>query len=145
MMRKIFAFVILILVCTCGYAFAADIVSLEREAQVLRVNLRTADDASEKEAILRKITDTCKGTEEAEAAYWDLADLYLNEFPEERRQEAAEMLELCLRTYPNSNRSTMIKCRLIDLYDSRSKRRAELINQLKNDKNVPEFLKESLN
>ena len=145
MMRKIFACVILILVCTCGYAFAADIVSLEREAQVLRVNLRSAESASEKEMILRKIIDTCKGTEEAEAAYWDLADLYLDEFPNERRREAAEMLELCLRTYPNSNSSTIIKCRLIDLYDSRNKRRAELINQLMNDKNVPEFIKANLN
>ena len=119
--------------------------SLEREAQVLRVNLRNASDVSEKETILRKIIDTCKGTEEAEAAYWDLADLYLNEFPSERRREAAEMLELCLRTYPNSNRSTMIKCRLIDLYDARNKRRTELINQLRNDKNVPEFIKANLN
>ena len=145
MMRRLFAFALLILIFTCGCSFAADIVSLEREAQVLRVNLRNADDASEKEAILRKITDTCKGTEEAEAAYWDLADLYLDEFPNERRREAAEMLELCLRTYPNSNRSTMIKCRLIDLYDARNKRRAELINQLMNDKNVPEFIKANLN
>ena len=145
MMRKFFAFVIMILVCTCGYAFAADIVSLEREAQVLRVNLRSAESASEKEMILRKIIDTCKGTEEAEAAYWDLADLYLDGFENEKRREAAEMLELCLRTYPNSNRSTMTKCRLIDLYDAKNKRRAELINQLKNDKNVPEFIKANLN
>ncbi len=144
-MRKIFVFVILILICTCVCAFAADIVSLEREAQILRVQLRSADDVTEKEAILRKIIDTCKGTEEAEAAYWDLADLYLNDFPSERKREAAEMLELCLRAYPNSNRSTMIKCRLIDLYDVRNKRRAELINQLKNDKNVPEMIKNSLN
>ena len=145
MMRKIFACVILILVCTFGYALAADIVSLEREAQVLRVNLRSAESASEKEMILRKIIDTCKGTEEAEAAYWDLADLYLDGFENEKRREAAEMLELCLRTYPNSNRSTMTKCRLIDLYDAKNKRRAELINQLKNDKNVPEFIKANLN
>ncbi len=144
-MRKIFVFVIVIMMCSFGSAFAADIVSLEREAQVLRVNLRSAESAAEKEAILRKIIDTCKGTEEAEAAYWDLADLYLNEFPNERRREAAEMLELCLRTYPNSNKSTMIKCRLIDLYDVRNKRRTELINQLKNDKNVPEMIRNSLN
>ena len=119
--------------------------SREREAQVLRVNLRSAENASEKEAILRRIIDTCKGTEEAEAAYWDLADLYLNEFPSERRREAAEMLELCLRTYPNSNRSTMIKCKLIDLYDAKNKRRIELINQLRSDKNVPEMIRNSLN
>ena len=143
MLRRIFAFVILF--CTFGCAFGADIVSLEREAQVLRVNLRSAENASEKEAILRRIIDTCKGTEEAEAAYWDLADLYLNEFPSERRQEAAEMLELCLRTYPNSNRSTMIKLKLIDLYDAKNKRRAELINQLRSDKNVPEMIRSSLN
>ena len=145
MMRRIFVIAILILFCTLGCAFGADIVSLEREAQVLRVNLRSAESASEKEAILRRIIDTCKGTEEAEAAYWDLADLYLNEFPTERRQETAEMLELCLRTYPNSNRSTMIKLKLIDLYDAKNKRRTELINQLRSDKNVPEIIRSSLN
>lgn len=144
MMRR-FVLVILILGFTCVFALAADIVSLEREAQVLRVNLRNADSPSEKEAILRRIIDTCKGTEEAEAAYWDLADLYLNDFPSERRREATEMLELCLRTYPNTNRSTMIKLRLVDLYDARNKRRAELINQLRNDKNVPEMIRSSLN
>ena len=145
MMKRMIVFVIVILGFTFGAAFSADIVSLEREAQVLRVNLRGADSPSEKEAILRKIIDTCKGTEEAEAAYWDLADLYLNDFPSERRREAAEMLELCLRTYPNSNRSTMIKLRLIDLYDAKNKRRTELINQLKSDKNVPEMMRSSLN
>ena len=145
MTRKIFACVITILLCTCGYAFAADIVSLEREAQILRVNLRSAESASEKEMILRKIIDTCKGTEEAEAAYWDLADLYLDGFENERRREATEMLELCLRTYPNSNRAAMIKCRLVNLYDAKNKRRSELINQLRNDKSLPEFLKANLN
>ena len=145
MLRRMILLVIMILGFTCGFAFAADIVSLEREAQILRVQLRTAESPAEREAILRKIIDTCKGTEEAEAAYWDLADLYLNDFPNERRREAAEMLELCLRTYPNSNRSTMIKCRLVDLYDVKNKRRAELINQLRNDKNVPEMIRNSLN
>lgn len=144
MMRRLII-ALAILIFTCGCAFAADIVSLEREAQILRVQLRNADDPLEKEAVLRKIIDTCKGTEEAENAYWDLADLYLDGFNEERRQEAAEMLELCLRTYPNSKRSTMIKCRLIDLYDARSRRRAELISQLKNDKTLPEFIRQFLN
>lgn len=143
MMRK-FVIAILILGFTFGCALAADIASLEREAQVLRVNLRSAESPSEKEAILRRIIDTCKGTEEAEAAYWDLADLYLNNFPNERRREAAEMLELCLRTYPNSNRSTMVKLRLVDLYDAKNKRRTELINQLRNDTNVPEMIRSSL-
>ena len=144
MMRR-FVIAVLILGFTFGCAFGADIASLEREAQVLRVNLRSAESPSEKEAILRRIIDTCKGTEEAEAAYWDLADLYLNDFPSERRREAAEMLELCLRTYPNSNRSTMIKLRLLDLYDAKNKRRTELINQLRNDSNVPEMIRSSLN
>ena len=144
MMRR-FVIAILILGFTFGCAFSADIASLEREAQVLRVNLRSAESPSEKEAILRRIIDTCKGTEEAEAAYWDLADLYLNDFPSERRREAAEMLELCLRTYPNSNRSTMIKLRLVDLYDAKNKRRTELINQLRSDSNVPEMIRSSLN
>ena len=89
--------------------------------------------------------DRAKGTEEGERAYWDLADLYLDGFPEEMRQEATEMLELCLRSYPNTRRSVLVKCRLVELYDARDKRRAELVRQLKNDAGLPAMLKASLN
>ena len=121
---------------------------VEREALILRVELNrlgSSGDPFEREAILQKIIDRCKGTEEGEAAYWDLADLYLDGFPEEMRQEAREMLELCLRAYPNTNRTSMVKCKLVELYDAKDPRRAELIKQLKNDKTLPNVVKSSIN
>lgn len=129
-------------------SFSAPISELEREAFVLRVELNrigSSGDPFEREAILQKIIDRCKGTEEAEAAYWDLADLYLDGFPDEMRQEAREMLELCLRAYPNTNRTSMVKCKLAYLYDEKEPRRAELVKQLQNDKNLPNIVRASIN
>ncbi len=145
-MRKIFTLLILLMTASCAYC--ADIVGLEREALILRVELNrlgSSGDPFEREAILQKITDKCKGTEEAEAAYWDLADLYLDGFPEEMRQEAREMLELCLKNYPKSNRSILVKCRLVDLYDAKDARRAELIRQLQNENSLPNLIRSKLN
>lgn len=145
-MKKIIALVFVLIFA--GNAFCADIVSLEREAMIMRVELNTlgsSGDPFEREAILRKIIDKCKGTEEAEAAYWDLADLYLEGFPEEMRQEAREMLELCLRNYPDTRRSVLVKCRLVDLYDAKDSRRAELVRQLKKDGSLPSMLRSSMN
>ena len=145
-MRRVLALVIVLMLQGC--AMCADVASLEREAMVMKVELNglgSSGDPFEREAILRKIIDKCKGTEEAEAAYWDLADLYLEGFPEEMRQEATEMLELCLRSYPNTRRSVLVKCRLVDLYDVKDKRRAELVKQLKGDAGLPTMLKNSLN
>ena len=130
-----------------SFSIAGDTSNSEREALALRVELNrlgSSGDPFEREAILRKIIDLSKGTEEAVAAYWDLADLYLDGFPEERRQEAREMLELCLKNYPSSPRVTMIKCKLVDLYDAGEERHSELIKQLKNDKALPNLLKTSL-
>ena len=130
----------------CSYG--ADITAVEREGMIMRVELnRLGSDAdpAEKEAILRKIAERCKGTEEGEAAYWDLADLYLEGFPEERRKEAAEILELSLKNYPNSRRAVMVKCRLVELYEAGNVRRAELIRQLKSDNSLPNILKSTLN
>lgn len=129
-------------------ACAADITALEREGLIVRVELNrlgSSGDPFEREALLRKIIDKSRGTEEGEAAYWDLADLYLDGFPEEMRQEAREMLELCLRAYPDTKRSLLVKCRLVDLYDAGDKRRAELVKQLRNDKALPAVVKSSLN
>ncbi len=114
-----------------------------REALALRVELNrlgSSGDPFEREAILRKIIDICKGTEEAVAAYWDLSDLYLDAFPDEMRKEAREMLELCLKNYPDSPRASMIKCKLAELYDADDPRRSELIAQIKNDKSFPKIL-----
>lgn len=145
-MRKVIALLAVMLLPVCSYG--ADVASVEREGLVMRVELNrlgTSGDPFEREAILRKIAERCKGTEEGEAAYWDLADLYLDGFPEEMRKEAREVLELCLKTYPNSRRTAMVKCRLVSLYDSGNSRRAELVRQLKNDSTLPSVLKSSLN
>ena len=145
------AILILFLASTISYSLsfsiANDTSNLEREALALRVELNrlgSSGDPFEREAILQKIIDLTQGTEEAVAAYWDLADLYLDAFPEERRKEASEMLELCLKNYPSSPRATMIKCKLTELYDLNEERRAELIKQLKNDNSLPNLLKASL-
>ena len=146
-MKKIFICFMLIMLNSFP-AFCADINSIEREGLILRVQLNRLGnngDPFEREEILQRIIDTCKGTEEGENAYWDLADLYLDGFPEEMRQEAREILELCLRAYPNSNRASMVKFRLIDLYDAGDSRRSELVRQLKNDKNIPAMLRNSIN
>lgn len=115
-----------------------------REALALRVELNrlgSSGDPFEREAILRKIIDICKGSEEAVTAYWDLADLYLDAFPDEMRKEAREMLELCLKNYPDSPRVSMIKCKLSELYDANDPRRSELIAQIKNDKSLPSLIR----
>lgn len=143
---KIAALMSVLIMPVCSYG--ADITAVEREGMIMRVELnRLGSDAdpAEKEAILRKIAERCKGTEEGEAAYWDLADLYLEGFPEERRKEAAEILELSLKNYPNSRRAVMVKCRLVELYEAGNARRAELIRQLKSDNSLPNILKSTLN
>ena len=143
---KILALLSVLIMPMCSYG--ADITAIEREAMIMRVELNRlgADaDPAERESILKKIAERCKGTEEGESAYWDLADLYLEGFPEERRNEARDVLELCLKNYPNSRRAVMVKCRLVELYEAGSPRRAELIRQLKNDSSLPNILKSTLN
>ena len=143
---KILALLSIFIMPICSYG--ADISAIEREGLIMRVELNTlgADsEPSEREAILKKIAERCKGTEEGESAYWDLADLYLEGFPEEMRKEAQETLELCLKNYPNSRRSVMVKCKLAELYDAGTPRRAELIRQLKNDGTLPNVLRSTLN
>ena len=129
-------------------SFGADVSAVEREGLIMRVELNTLGanaEPSEREAILKRIAERCKGTEEGESAYWDLADLYLEGFPEEMRKKAQETLELCLRNYPNSRRSAMVKCKLAELYDAGTPRRNELIKQLKNDGTLPDIVRSSLN
>lgn len=143
---KILAVILILIMPLCSYG--ADISSIEREGMIMRVELnRLGSDVEpeEREAILKKIAERCKGTEEGESAYWDLADLYLEGFPEEMRKEARDTLELCLKAYPNSQRSVMVKLKLAELYDAGTPRRAELIKQLKNDSSLPSVLKSSLN
>ncbi len=130
----------------CSYA--ADISAIEREGMIMRVELNrlgSNGEPEERESILKKIAERCKGTEEGESAYWDLADLYLEGFPEEMRKAAQETLELCLKTYPNSRRASMVKCKLAELYDAGTPRRAELVRQIKNDGTLPNILRSTLN
>ncbi len=144
--KRIAVFVIL-LACA-GSAWSADVVSVEREGMILRSEfnrLGSDGDPFEREAVLRKIIDQCKGTEEGEMAYWDLANVYLDEFPEEMRKEARDMLEECLKNYPDTRRAVLVKCRLVDLYEVKDSRRAELVRQLKNDSGLPSMLKASIN
>lgn len=145
MKTEIFALLLILIMPLCSYG--ADISAIEREGLIMRVELNTlgADsEPSEREAILKKIAERCKGTEEGESAYWDLADLYLEGFPEEMRQEAQQTLELCLKSYPNSRRSVMVKCKLAELYDAGTPRRAELIRQIKNDGTLPNILRSTI-
>ena len=147
MNKKILILSLIFLCINPARSYCADVAGLEREALAMRVELNrlgSTGDPFEREKILQKIIDTCNGTEEAVTAYWDLADLYLDGFPEEMRQEACEMLELCLKNYPNSERASMIKFRLVDLYDEKDERRGELIEQLKGDKNLPNILRASI-
>ena len=145
-MKKVIALAV-VLVCA-GSAWCADIVSIEREGMILRSEfnrLGSSGDPFEREAVLREIINKCEGTEEGEAAYWDLANVYLDEFPEEMRDEARNMLEECLKNYPNTRRAVLVKCRLVDLYEAKDSRRAELIRQLKKDSGLPSMLKASIN
>ncbi|MBR1658478.1 MAG: hypothetical protein IJ697_08445 [Synergistaceae bacterium] len=145
-MFKILALLSILIMPVCSYG--ADIQAVEREGMIIRAELnRLGNDAdpSERETLLKRIAERCRGTEEGEAAYWDLADLYLEGFPDEMRDKARNILELCLKTYPNSLRSGMIKCRLAELYDAGSARRAELVRQVKNDSRIPAVIQSTIN
>lgn len=150
-MKKFLLMNLFLLVIFSTYSFGAEkpekVSDVEREAFALRVELNrigSSGDPFEREGILKKIIDLCKGTEEGENAYWDLADLYLDGFPEEMRKEAVETLERCLEEYPNSSRAAMTKCKLINLYDEKDLRRAELVKQVQNDKTLPAVLRNSI-
>ena len=145
-MKKILV-IVMVLACA-GSAWCADIVSIELEGMILRSEfnrLGNGADPFEREALLRKIIEQCEGTEDGEIAYWDLANVYLDEFPEEMREEARNMLEECLKSYPNTRRAVLVKCRLIDLYEAKDSRRAELVRQLKKEPGLPTMLKASIN
>ncbi|MBR1439223.1 MAG: hypothetical protein IJ587_11890 [Synergistaceae bacterium] len=145
-MFKILALLSILIMPVCSYG--ADVQAVEREGMIIRAELnRLGNDAdpSERETLLKRIAERCRGTEEGEAAYWDLADLYLEGFPDEMRDKARNILELCLKTYPNSLRSGMIKCRLAELYDAGSARRAELVRQVKNDSRIPAVIQSTIN
>ncbi len=114
------------------------------ELQVELNRLGSSGDPVEREALLRDMIDNCGGTEEAEAAYWSLSDLYLDAFPEPRIQEARDILELFLKRCPDSRYTVQAKCRLLTLYEAKDKRAGELRRELGADKGLPQMLRSAL-
>ena len=115
-----------------------------RGLQVELNRLGSDADPIERESLLRKIIDLCHGTEEAEAAYWSLADLYLDAFAEPKEKEARDTLELFLKRCPDSRWTTQVKCRLLALYDAKDKRAGELRQELSKDARLPQMLRAAL-
>ena len=149
-----FCFFMLALAAVSGYAasrvaVAAAVKSADTERTALEFQvelnrLGSSGDPIEREELLRKIIEKCGGTEEAEAAYWALADLYLDAFNEPKEKEAREILELFLKRCPDSRWATVSKCKLLALYDAKDKRAAELRRELKSDKALPQILRSAL-
>lgn len=102
------------------------------------------NDPVEREAALREIIERCSGTEEAENAYWSLADLYLDAFSEPKEKEACEILERFIKNYPDSRWLTQVKCRLFVLYDGKGERAAELYKELQKSGDLPNIIKSNL-
>ena len=111
------------------------------ELQVELNRLGSSGDPMEREALLRRMTDECQGTEAAEGAYWSLSDLYLDAFPDPRVKEACEVLELFLKQYPGSPWAGQAKCRLLALYDGKDTRAAQIKRELLADGGLPQGVK----
>ena len=128
---------------------SANLPSLEREALSLKVEFNrlndTEENAEERMSILKNIISNSRGTEEAQIAYWDLADLYLDSFQEPKIELAISTIEEYLKSYPNSNWTTHFKLKLLDLYENNNPKKAQLKNQLLKDKTLPNFLRSYLN
>ena len=125
-----------------GNAAAPERTALELQVELNR--LGSSGDPIERESILRKIVQQCPGTEEAEAAYWALSDLYLDAFSEPREAEARDVLELFLKKCPDSRWVAQAKCRLLALYGAKDQRAAELRRELARDKGLPQMLRSAL-
>ena len=114
------------------------------ELQVELNRIGSSGDPIEREELLRRIVNQCAGTEEAEAAYWALSDLYLDAFSEPREQDARDILEIFLKRCPESRYAVHAKCRLLALYDAKDKRAAELRKELGANKELPQMLRSAL-
>ena len=121
---------------------------LSLQAELARVNVK--DDPQsliEREAVLRDIINRCAGTEEAENAYWSLADLYLDAFNEPNEEKACEILEKYLSRYADSRWAVQVKCRLLALYSGnadKTERALELKRDLERGGEIPNLLKANL-
>ncbi len=126
-----------------------NIPELEQNAQSMRVEFNrlqdTDENLQEREKILKNIIANSRGTEEAELAYWDLSDLYLDSYQEPKTDLAIATLEEFLKNYPDSNWTTHFKLKLLDLYGNDNPKRASLKKQLTNDKSLPSSLRSSIN
>ena len=121
----------------------AEQTALELRVQLTR--LGNDGDPAAREAIWKKIIEQCPNTEEAEAAFWALSNLYLDDFEEPREPQAREVLEQFLKRYPDSRWTSQVKCRLhflcVGVDDERA---AQLRGELLKDKALPQVLRTAL-
>ena len=121
---------------------------LSLAAELPRANVNDESQAViEREAVLRDIINRCAGTEEAENAYWLLADLYLDAFSEPNEDKACEILEKYLKSYGGSRWAVQVKCRLLALYAGnadKADRAAELKRELEQSGEIPNILRANL-
>ena len=143
-MRKICLVIIFLLTLT-NFAFAYEMFNPVHEALVMRVEWRRASEPEEREEILKRIIENSPDTEEAQAAYWDLAELYLSGFSEERKTDAENILNEFLERYPDSEWALNFRLKLLDLYDVKNPERSNLKKIILSDKTLPAVLKASLN
>ena len=126
-----------------------NISELEHEALSRKVEFNrlpeTDETLQERMLILKNIIKDSRGTEEAQIAYWDLADLYLDSYDEPQIDLAISTLEEFLRNYPNSDWSVHFKLKLLDLYGDKNPKKTQLKNQLLKDNSLPSSLRSYLN
>ncbi|GHS87704.1 hypothetical protein AGMMS49957_08050 [Synergistales bacterium] len=110
-MRKfILAIFVFIFLAPCAPSFAENISSADQRALALSLRFSVSrlppDSAKEKEALYLRIMDECPDTPEAEEAYWELSNLYLDEFEEPKEKEAVAVLEKFLEKYDTARLSS---------------------------------------
>lgn len=139
------AAMVVLLFCVPASA-APELTDDERRALELRVELSRmtgADDADAREAVCLSIIQDCGGTEEAEAAYWRLADIYLDAFDEPQEQKARDVLKRFIERCPNSRWVTHARLRLLELGGDK-KEIGTLRSALQKDDSVPKSLRAGL-
>ncbi|GHS97060.1 hypothetical protein AGMMS50276_16480 [Synergistales bacterium] len=101
-----------------SFAEAADYadqkaLALSLRFSVSRLPTDSSDDvAKEKEALYLRIINECPDTSEAEEAYWELSNLYLDGFDEPKEKEAVAVLERFLKELSDSPWALHVNSRL---------------------------------